>query len=247
MERYFIEVSYKGTRYSGFQIQDNALTIQSEVERALQIFYKEKIELTGSSRTDTGVHALQNYFHCDTELQLLQEHIYNINAILPEDIVLKNIYKVKPSAHCRFDAMSRSYQYFIYQQKNPFLADRAWYYPFPVNVDLLNEVAAILMQYEDFTSFSKKNTQVKTFNCSIEKSFWEKNNDGIVYNVTANRFLRGMVKGLTSTMLKVGRGQINVKEFENIILSKDCTQADFTAPPHGLFLISVNYPAALFE
>ena len=246
MERYFIEVSYKGTRYSGFQIQDNALTIQSEVERALQIFYKEKIELTGSSRTDTGVHALQNYFHCDTELQLLQEHIYNINAILPEDIVLKNIYKVKPSAHCRFDAMSRSYQYFIYQQKNPFLADRAWYYPFPVNVDLLNEVAAILMQYEDFTSFSKKNTQVKTFNCSIEKSFWE-NNDGIVYNVTANRFLRGMVKGLTSTMLKVGRGQINVKEFENIILSKDCTQADFTAPPHGLFLISVNYPAALFE
>ena len=187
MERYFIEVSYKGTRYSGFQIQDNALTIQSEVERALQIFYKEKIELTGSSRTDTGVHALQNYFHCDTELQLLQEHIYNINAILPEDIVLKNIYKVKPSAHCRFDAMSRSYQYFIYQQKNPFLADRAWYYPFPVNVDLLNEVAAILMQYEDFTSFSKKNTQVKTFNCSIEKSFWEKNNDGISFGFDGNR------------------------------------------------------------
>jgi tRNA pseudouridine38-40 synthase len=247
MERYFIEVSYKGTKYSGFQIQENAVTIQSELEKALQIFYKEKIDLTGSSRTDTGVHALQNYFHCDTALQLLQEHIYNINAILPEDIVLKNIQKVKPSAHCRFDAISRSYQYFIYQQKNPFLADRAWYYPFPLDMDLLNQSAEMLMQYEDFTSFSKKNTQVKTFNCTIEKSFWGKNNEGMIYHVTANRFLRGMVKGLTSTMLKVGRGQISLDEFENIILSKDCTQADFTAPPHGLFLIRVHYPSIVFE
>ncbi len=247
MPRYFIEVSYKGTNYCGFQIQENAITIQSEVEKALRIFYKEKFELIGSSRTDTGVHALQNYFHVDTDILFNKEQLYNINSILPDDIVLKNIFLVNAKAHCRFDAINREYQYFIYQQKNPFLSDRAWFYPFPLDINLLNEAAAILMQYEDFTSFSKKNTQVKTFNCSIEESFWETKNDCIIYHVRANRFLRGMVKGLVSTMLKVGRQQISIDDFKNIIFAKNCMQADFTAPAHGLFLVNINYKKTIFD
>jgi tRNA pseudouridine38-40 synthase len=246
MARYFIELAYKGTRFSGFQIQDNALTIQSEVERALKIYYKESFNLTGSSRTDTGVHALQNFFHVDTEIILQQEQLYHINAILPEDIVLKKFYLVKADAHSRFDAISREYQYFIYQEKNPFLIDSAWFYPYPVNIDLLNEAAQVLKEYNDFTSFAKKNSQVKTFNCTIEKSIWRKENGQLIYHVEANRFLRGMVKGLVATMLKAGREQISIKSFEEIIQAKDCTKADFTAPSQGLFLVRVNFPEQIF-
>ena len=247
MPRYFIEVAYKGTNYSGLQIQDNANSIQSEVEKALQIFFKKKFELTGASRTDAGVHALQNFFHFDTEvLQFDKDYLYSLNSILPGDIVIKKILAAKEDAHCRFDAIEREYKYFIYQNKNPFLQDRAYYFPYRIDFEKMQEAAKQILTYMDFTSFSKKNTQVQNFFCSIYKSEWVKEEDSIVYTVCANRFLRGMVRGLVGTMLKTGTGKMSVNEFKKIIESKDCTLADFSAPSHGLFLTGVKYQADIF-
>ena len=241
MARYFLEVSYKGTNYSGFQIQQNANTIQSEIEKALLILFKSTLELTGSSRTDAGVHALQNFFHFDTDVEITQNHIYNINSILPSDIVALNIFKVEADAHCRFTAESREYKYFIYNAKNPFLSDRAYFFPFKLNMDLLQKASKILLEYKDFTSFSKKHTQVNNFSCNIFISEWKIENGCLVYHVKANRFLRGMVRALVATMLKVGREIITIDEFINIIEAKNFSSSYFDTPAHGLFLIKVDY------
>ncbi len=241
MPRYFLKLSYKGTAFNGFQVQQNAITIQSEVENALEIFYKEKISLTGSSRTDAGVHALMNFFHFDTTINMEQKHIYNLNALLNEDIVLLDLYQVKDDAHCRFDANYREYKYFIYQTKNPFLKDRAFFYPYTLNIALMQEAASALIHYQDFSSFSKKHTQVNNFNCTISKSVWLVENDCVVFNVQSNRFLRGMVRGLVATMLKVGRGQMSIEEFKQMIEQKNNAAAFFDAPAQGLFLVKVAY------
>lgn len=244
MTRYFLELSYKGTRYSGFQVQQNALTVQSEVEKALEIFFRQKIALTGSSRTDAGVHALQNYFHFDFEREIQPSSLYNVNAILPSDIVLRSVhpamYNGEP-AHARFHAISREYRYYIYKFKDPFLEDRAYFFPYTLDMELLKQAAAIVMQHTNFTSFSKRNTQVKTFLCQIMISEWEEGRDCLIYHVKANRFLRGMVRGLVGTLLQVGRGKISLDEFNSIIEKRDCTLADFSAPAHGLFLTAVEY------
>jgi tRNA pseudouridine38-40 synthase len=245
MPRYFIELAYKGANYSGFQIQQNANSIQAELTKALNIIFKAAFELTGSSRTDTGVHALQNFFHFDSDVlpeeKVLTERVYNLNAILPNDIVVKKIYEVAPDANCRFDAKSREYQYYIYQHKDPFLEDRAFYYPYTLDIDKLNAAAAAILNYTDFTSFAKKNSQVKTFDCTIVKSEWRIENELIIYNVQGNRFLRGMVRGLVGTMLRAGSNKISMNDFIAIIENKDAMQADFSVPPQGLFLCSVNY------
>lgn len=240
MPRYFVEVLYMGTGYSGFQVQKNANSVQAEVEKALLIFYKRTFELTGSSRTDTGVHALQNFFHFDTDAEI-NDDSYNLNAILPPDIVVKKIFRVADDAHCRFDAVSREYRYHIFSEKNPFLRNRAYYYPYPVNLDLVQKAAAEVLKQHDFTSFSKRNTQVKSFLCNIHESEWIAEKDCLVYKIKANRFLRGMVKGLVGTMLQVGREKITVEEFRNIFQSKDCTRADFSVPSEGLFLCKVEF------
>ena len=252
MPRFFIEVFYKGTGYSGFQVQENANSVQSEVEKSLSVFFKELFSLTGSSRTDAGVHALSNYFHFDSSLlstyppERLNRTIYNLNAILPDDIVIKRIYAVNDNAHCRFDAISREYKYFIYQQKDPFQSDRAYYYPYKLDLGILNEAAAVLKTYHDFTSFSKRNTQVKSFNCSIQKSQWIEDENCLVYTVMANRFLRGMVRGLVGTMLKTGTGKLTLAGFRRVIEAKDCSNADFSVPPQGLFLVNVRYKDTLY-
>ena len=243
MSRYFLEVSYKGTNYSGFQTQKNANSIQAEVEKAFLILQRQGVVLTGSSRTDTGVHALQNFFHFDFEKELHPQFIYKVNSILPSDIVVKKVYPVPADAHCRFDAISREYKYFIYRHKDPFLKDRAFYFPYRLDIKKLMDAADILKLYHDFTSFSKRNTQVKSFICEVHKSEWYFDNDCLVYNVRANRFLRGMVRALTATMLRIGRGIIDLDEFKKIIESKNCMAASFAVPPHGLFLTSVEMPA----
>lgn len=241
MPRYFLEVSYKGTNYSGFQSQKNANSIQEEVEKAFELLHKEKVTLTGSSRTDAGVHALQNFFHFDFENALHPQLVYKINAILPADIVVKRVTQVSSDAHCRFDAISREYKYFIYRQKDPFLRDRAFYYPYKIDIDALQQAATLVKEYQDFTSFSKRNTQVKTFICQIQQSEWIYENGCLIYTIKANRFLRGMVRALTATMLKVGRSTIDLTDLRHIIEAKDCTQASFAVPPHGLFLVAVEY------
>jgi tRNA pseudouridine38-40 synthase len=250
MKRYFLEVAYKGSRYSGFQVQQNTLTVQSEVEKALETFFRRPLRLTGSSRTDAGVHALQNYFHFDTDIDIEQSSIYNLNAILPGDIVVRSLRRVKETAdglaHARFSATGREYRYYIYHVKDPFREDRAYFYPYTLDLEVLGEVAGVVREYRDFTSFSKRNTQVKTFMCTIEVSEWLQERDGLVYHVKANRFLRGMVRGLVGTMLQAGRGKIDVKGFRNIIERRDCTLADFSVPGRGLFLESVFYPENIF-
>ena len=249
--RYFLEVAYKGTRYSGFQVQENAITVQSEIERALRVYFRAEFKLTGSSRTDAGVHALQNYFHFDCESMIEQRELYNINSILPEDIVINSIRKMQQKEdgewpHARFDAISREYKYYIVQRKDPFRKETAYYYPYKVDLESLQQAALILSEYSDFTSFSKRNTQVRTFICSISESEWKWEEEMLMYHVKANRFLRGMVRALVGTMLQVGRKKISLEELRGIIDARDCTRADFSAPALGLFLVNVEYPANFF-
>jgi len=201
MQRYFLELMYKGARYSGFQVQDNAPTVQAEVEKAFLILQKQPVALTGSSRTDTGVHARQNFFHFDYETPLHPQFLYKMNAILPRDIVIRNVHRVAPDAHCRFDALSRSYHYYIYRQKDPFFEDRAYYFPYAIDLGRMREAAAVIKEYSDFTSFSKRNTQVKTFICTIHESEWRQEEGQLVYYIKANRFLRGMVRGITASSM----------------------------------------------
>ena len=246
MSRYFIEVSYKGTAYAGFQVQENAITVQEEMEKALATCFREKIVLTGSSRTDTGVHALQNYFHFDFDEAVDERKIYNINALLPPDIAVKRIIRVHDGAHCRFDAVARQYAYTIYRKKDPFIADRAYYYPYTLKMELMEEAAGVLREYTEFEAFSKRNTQVKTFVCQVLESRWEVEGDRKIYRVKANRFLRGMVRGMVGTMLQVGREKISVERFREIIEKKEQSGVDFSVPGHGLCLERVEYREGYF-
>ncbi|MFT4152450.1 tRNA pseudouridine(38-40) synthase TruA [Parafilimonas sp.] len=247
MPRYFIEVAYMGTRYSGFQVQQNGNTIQTEVSRALKIFFGQEFELTGSSRTDAGVHAKQNFFHFDADAEISNKAVYSLNAILPYDIVVKNIIEVKPEAHCRFDATSRTYHYYITRFKNPFYFNRAYYYPFKADINLLQELATSITTFNDFTSFSKKKTQVKTFRCHIEYSRWVFEDDIWRYEVKADRFLRGMVKGLAGTMLKLSKHDKTIADLSDIFEAQDPAAADFSVSPDGLFLMSVEFKNAIFH
>jgi len=245
MPRYFLEVAYKGTGYSGSQVQENAVSVQEELEKAFAIYFRQKVELTGSSRTDTGVHALQNFFHADLQEDIPESVLYNLNAILPEDIVLRSVYPVEDSAHCRFDAVGREYHYHIYRKKDPFLRDRAYFFPYTLDFEKLRTAAAILQAHTDFSTFSKRNTQAKTMTCNIRRSEWIQVDNGFVYQVEANRFLRGMVRGLVGTMLQIGRGKMSLEELERVIRGRDNSLADFSVPGHGLFLVRVIYPEGM--
>jgi tRNA pseudouridine38-40 synthase len=242
MPRYFLEISYKGTNYSGFQVQENAKTVQSTVEDAMRTLFRDPIALTGSSRTDSGVHALQNFFHFDTGFDIRQKSLYNLNAILPADIAAVALYSVQDDSHSRFGAVGREYKYFICNKKDPFLVDRAWHYPFKIDQNVLVEAAQLVRDQDDFIAFSKRNTQVNNFRCKIERSEWTSEGGCLVYHVRANRFLRGMVRALVSSMMKVARGTITLEAFQSMLQSKEQSSADFSAPPQGLFLTRVIYP-----
>ncbi len=244
--RYFLELAYHGSEFAGFQIQLNAPTVQEEVEKALEVLCKIPIPLTGSSRTDAGVHAKQNFFHFDTELELEPKQLYNLNAILPKSIAALSLRKMPDDAHSRFGASGRLYKYYLCAAKSPFYNDRAWFYPYPLNLDVLNEVAAMLLGKHNFTSFSKRNTKVKTMDCTLSLSNWAYEGNLLVYTVQGNRFLRGMVRGLVATMLRAGRGVLAVNGFAQILAARDGSKADFSAPAHGLFLEQVLFPEGYF-
>lgn len=250
MARYFIEIAYKGTNYAGSQKQDNANTVQFELEKAMQVFFRRPFELTGSSRTDAGVHAQQNYYHYD-DLSLTQEQlqkaVYHLNAILPTDIAVHAITCMREEAHSRFDALSRTYEYRIHNHKDPFANDFSYFYPFNVDILTLAELAQLVLQNHSFETFSKKNTQVHSFLCNILQSEWLQTEHGLTYRVQANRFLRGMVKGLVGTMLRSASKANATELFTNIIASADVRLADFSVPSHGLCLKQVEYAPALFH
>ncbi len=250
--RYFLSVAYQGSRYAGFQIQDGQQTIQSQVTDALKTLFRADFVLTGSSRTDAGVHAEQNFFHFDTTIELTAKHRYNLNAILPTDIAVTGIYMAGEAAHCRFDATEREYKYLIYKQKNPFLMGRGWLYPFPLNLAVLHRLSVILMEYEDFSSFSKRNTQVYTYNCKISSASWQEHGAGeLLFHIRSNRFLRGMIRGIVGTMIRIARTDATLEEaelaFRKVIEAKDCSKADFTTPAHGLYLMRVRYPDGILQ
>jgi tRNA pseudouridine38-40 synthase len=246
MQRYFIEVAYHGGGMSGFQIQDNAPTVQSAMIAAFQIFFKKEIELTGSSRTDAGVHAYQNFFHFDWEGEFDQRVVYNLNALLPASVSIRSVRRVQNGAHARFDALSRRYLYVVYRKKDPFLMDRGWYYPYDLDKELLQHMAHHILSNTYFESFSKRNTQVKTYECKILSSCWLLGEDVMRYEVEGNRFLRGMVRGLVSSMLQVARGNRDIDWFYRLFERVHLLQADFSAPPQGLFLEEVRYPVRIF-
>jgi tRNA pseudouridine38-40 synthase len=244
MPRYFIEVAYKGTNYSGFQIQENANTIQAEIENAFKTIHRNSVKLTGSSRTDAGVHALQNFFHFDYEDTINSQSIYKMNALLPKDIAVKNLFQMPSSAHSRFDAISREYVYNIHRYKEPFLQTTSLYFPYKLDIELMRSASELLKEKTEFFAFAKTNTQVKNFNCRIIKSEWLAGEDTLTYKIEANRFLRGMVRSITATLLKIGRHKLSIKDFEKLFTEEN--KAGYSVSAHGLFLTKVNYPQNYF-
>ncbi|QRR01098.1 tRNA pseudouridine(38-40) synthase TruA [Dyadobacter sandarakinus] len=246
--RYFIEFSYKGTAYNGWQRQNNALGIQEVLEGALQKILRQEVEVTGSSRTDTGVHATQQFAHFDlpNEVSDPDQLVYKLNSLLPFDIAVANILPVGDDVNSRFAATSRMYEYRISFVKNPFLKDQACFMRPGLDVKRMNEAAAVLLMHTDFESFSKVHTNVNNFRCTISEAEWTEAGNMLIFRVRANRFLRGMVRALVGTMLDIGRGKRSVAEFEEIILSKNRKKAGAQAPAEGLFLVEVAYPDDLF-
>jgi tRNA pseudouridine38-40 synthase len=241
--RYFIELAYKGSNFHGWQIQANAHTVQGEINRVTSTILRETVETTGSGRTDTGVHASQQYAHFDTDKPLdARTFINSMNALLPADIVIRKLYQVADDAHSRFDATQRSYEYRIRKQRDPFLQQLCYVYPYKLDIEKMNEAAALMLQYTDFESFSRVHTEVHTFNCQITRAEWEQTTHLLIFHISANRFLRGMVRAVTGTLLEVGKGKITVDNFRQIIEKKDRQQAGRALPPDGLFLTQVRYP-----
>lgn len=248
MNRYFIQVAYSGTSFKGSQIQGDLPTVQGLLNKALSTLLRAEISSYGASRTDEGVHALCNFYHIDVQQELNVEDLqYRLNAILPQTISVPSILTPKdPQANCRFDAQSRAYRYRIHFHKNPFLHERSYYFPLQIQPEILQATATILMEYTDFATFCKRNSQSFTSLCRIDKSRWLIRPDGLEFEVEANRFLRGMVRALVGTQLQVARGRYCLEEFRRRIEAKDCTLADFSVPGHGLFLEKINYPSGYF-
>lgn len=243
MARYFLEVTYNGTAFHGSQVQGDTPTVQLAINTALSTLLRTPIESFGASRTDEGVHALCNYYHFDTDKELLQVFFYNLNSILPGTIAVNKIFLAKdPELNSRFAALTRRYRYRIYSKKDPFVLERAYHFPFKLDRALLDETAKIIMEHENFETFSKRNTQSFTFICKIHQSYWTQVGKELHYVVEANRFLRGMVRGLVGTQLQVARGRMTIEDFRKAIDAKDCTLADFSVPGHGLYLENIQYP-----
>lgn len=247
--RYILEISYIGSDFHGWQIQPNANTVQEELEQALSLILGEKTPINGSSRTDVGVHARQQYAHFDSENTRIDlgKTRNRLNKLLPKSIAVQNLFKVYPEQHTRFDAVNRKYIYRIVRNKNPFYTQIAAHYPQDFDVNTMNVAASQLLKHENFKSFSKVKTEVKTFNCQIEEAFWVQNGEVLEFHIKANRFLRGMVRAIVGTLLEIGLGKKSVTDFTQIILDQDRKMAGNAAKPEGLTLEEVNFPADYFS
>ena len=243
--RYFIEISYNGTNYHGWQTQPNALTVQECLDKALSIYFRQEIITLGCGRTDAGVHAMQFYAHFNL-LAIAEESIIKavtgINALLPYAIAVKRVFSVSNDAHARFDATARAYQYHIHFEKDPFKIDRSWLYKGELNYVEMNKAAAVLLNFIDFSCFSKSNTQTFTNNCKITSAYFDVAKDGsLIFNITADRFLRNMVRAIIGTLVLVGKGDITTSDVAKIIESKNRSNAGQSVPACGLYLVKVEY------
>ena len=240
--RFFIELSYKGTNYHGWQEQPNANTVQAEINRALSTILNTNIEVIGAGRTDTGVHANQMFAHFDCDIDFdIQNLMFKLNSFLASDIAIKDIFKVKEDANCRFDALSRTYQYHIIQKKDPF-NKTAYFLQNDLDIKAMNEACKYIIGKQDFTSFSKVNTQTFTNNCDVMFAQWEVVNTNLIFTIKADRFLRNMVRAIVGTLLDVGFGKIIAADVAKIIAAKDRSKSGVSVPAHALFLTEVQYP-----
>jgi tRNA pseudouridine38-40 synthase len=245
-QRYFIELAYDGTNYHGWQVQDNAISVQEILNQALATILREPVETIGCGRTDTGVHARQLYAHFDSQSlvigqQSLVKVVDGLNAILPYDIAVKRIVPVHADAHARFDAVSRSYEYHVHFEKDPFKIDKSWQLRDKPDIALMNAAARIIMEYTDFSCFSKSNTQTFTNNCKITRAEWVYNEHCLAFHISADRFLRNMVRAIVGTLMLVGRKEIAPEEVRAIIESKNRSNAGASVPACGLYLTEVKY------
>ncbi len=248
MPRYFLKLAFKGTAYHGWQKQENAHSVQEELNSGLCMMLGGTVETLGCGRTDAGVHAREFYAHFDAENEISDAKffIYKLNKILPPDIAAAAVFKVSPLANARFDAISRTYHYQIVRRKNPFELDSAYYLYGALDIGKMNSASKLLFNFEDFTSFSKSNTQVFTNHCKVFKAEWYQKGDLFIFEIKANRFLRNMVRAIVGTLLQVGRGELSENEFSGIIAAKNRSLAGFSVPAEGLFLTQVEYPDAVF-
>ncbi|KQS41966.1 tRNA pseudouridine(38-40) synthase TruA [Pedobacter sp. Leaf194] len=244
-KRYFIQIAYDGSLYHGWQTQPNAVTVQELLDKAMSVFFRQPVETLGCGRTDSGVHATEFFAHFDVE-NCAEEKVLvavaGINAMLPYQIAVKRILPVHNDAHARFDATARAYKYYLHFDKDPFKINRSWLMKDRLDIGLMNKAAEELLNYTDFSCFSKSNTQTFTNNCKIMQAGFETQNEGLVFTIEADRFLRNMVRAIVGTLVRVGKGEIGIEDFKNIIDSKNRSNAGQSVPACGLYLVSVKYP-----
>lgn len=246
--RYFIQFSYFGKNYHGWQKQPNAITVQVILEDALSKITRKKIELVAAGRTDAGVHAKQMYAHFDFDkIDDTHDLIYRVNALLPDDIAVQYIIIVQNDAHARFDALERSYEYQIATTKDPFLTDTTHYIKQDLDLDVMNKAAKLLLGKKDFECFSKSNTDVHTYFCDVKEALWCIEDERIMFKITADRFLRNMVRAIVGTLLDVGTGKNSLDHVNTILKSKDRSKAGVSVPAKGLYLTSIIYPNTIFK
>lgn len=244
--RYFIELSYYGKDYHGWQNQPNAISVQEVIEKALSTLLGEETPIMGAGRTDAGVHAKNMFAHFDSDVVFENENLcYRLNALLPKDVAIQNIFAVTPEAHARFDATSRTYLYRIALNKNAFNFESAYFIKQTLDIPKMQTAANSLLNYKDFQCFSKTNTDVKTYNCNILKVHFEQVDDELHFTIQADRFLRNMVRAIVGTLINIGLGKINISDFHTIIQSKNRQEAGYSVPAHGLYLIHISYPETI--
>ncbi len=241
--RYFITFSYDGTAYHGWQIQPHSLSVQEELQKAMSILLRKPMEVVGAGRTDTGVHARKMVAHFDYDEEVdCPQLVYKLNKLLPRDIAVQQVEPVAEDMHARFSAKSRTYHYFVHMGKNPFLRSYSWQVYGNIDFELMNQAASVLMEYKDFTSFSKVNTDTKTNDCTITEAHWDRvGEDQWCFTITANRFLRNMVRAIVGTLMEVGRGRMTIEQLRLVIDAKDRCRAGDSVPGNALFLVQVKY------
>lgn len=240
--RYFIKLAYNGTNYHGWQVQPNASSVQETLNKALSVILNEEINIMGAGRTDTGVHAKEMFAHFDYNPTLeIDSVLHKLNSYLPKDIVIYDIIPVRDDAHARFDAKKRTYNYYITSVKDVFSQEESWYYHQNLDVELMNQAAKILLNHTDFQCFSKVNTDVNTFNCTISEAYWTQENNQLIFTISADRFLRNMVRAIVGTLVNVGLHKITLSDFNSIIENKNRNEAGFSVPAQGLFLKKIEY------
>jgi tRNA pseudouridine38-40 synthase len=245
--RYFFEIAYHGGNYNGWQSQHNAVGVQAIVENVLSKILRSPVAIIGSGRTDTGVHCEQQFFHTDITRDFdIPQLIQKLNSFLPRDIVIKSIRKVRPEASARYDAVERTYRYEITRVKDPFLQGLSWHYFKNVKIENMNKAAALIVGEQDFECFSKVKTDVNHFICHVTKAIWVEKGDRLTFTITANRFLRGMVRAVVGTLLDVGTGKVSQRDFVSILQSGDRKRAGANVPAEGLYLEKVKYPSRIF-